>query len=53
MIMAGPFTDNEGALIILYVESEAVAKKILENDPAIKDKIFAGKLHHWKLFFKQ
>lgn len=53
MVMAGPFAGNEGALIILYVDSEITATDIMNGDPAIKTKIFEGKLYRWQLFFKR
>ena len=51
LVMAGPFTDNDGALIVLYVDSEEKARTIMNNDPAVKKKIFSETLHKWQVFF--
>lgn len=47
MKQAGPLTDNTGGAVILEVSSEAEARAIVANDPAVKTGIFVHELHPW------
>jgi uncharacterized protein YciI len=47
MKLAGPLTDNTGGAVVLEVASEAEAKEIVTNDPAVKAGIFLHELHPW------
>ena len=49
MKQAGPLTDNTGGAVVLEVSSEAEAKAIVANDPAVKAGIFVHELHPWAL----
>ena len=47
MKQAGPLTDNAGGAVVLEVSSEAEAKDVVVNDPAVKAGIFVHELHPW------
>jgi len=47
MKQAGPLTDNAGGAVVLEVSSEAEAKDVVANDPAVKAGIFVHELHPW------
>lgn len=47
MKQAGPLTDNTGGAVVLEVSSEAEAKAIVDDDPAVKAGIFVHELHPW------
>lgn len=47
MKLAGPLTDNAGGAVVLEVSSEAEAKAIVADDPAVKEGIFVHELHPW------
>jgi len=49
MKLAGPFTDNAGGAVVLEVASDAEAKAIVTQDPAVKTGIFVYELHRWGL----
>jgi uncharacterized protein YciI len=51
LFMAGPFTDNGGALIILKAKSADDALEIMNRDPAVQNKTFKAELHEWRIFF--
>ena len=52
LLMAGPYTDNEGALILLKVKTREEATALMNNDPAVQNKTFKAVLHEWKVFFE-
>lgn len=41
MIIGGPFTDGSGSLMIVDMESEAEAREFAQNDPYLKQGVFA------------
>jgi uncharacterized protein len=40
VIIAGPFTDGSGSLIVIDMESEAEALELAQNDPYVKEGVF-------------
>lgn len=44
----GPFTDHSGGLVIYSVESIEEAKKIIDNDPIIRDNTREYTLKEWR-----
>jgi uncharacterized protein len=46
---AGPFTDDAGGAVVLEVDSEAQAREIVANDPAVLTHVFVHELHPWRL----
>jgi uncharacterized protein YciI len=46
---AGPFTDDAGGAVVLEVDSEAQAREIVANDPAVVTRVFVHELHPWRL----
>lgn len=52
LLMAGPYSDNEGALILLKVKTRREATDLMNNDPAVQSKTFKAALHEWKVFFE-
>ena len=49
MKLAGPLADDAGGAVLLEVSSEAEAKAIVANDPAVKSGVFVYEMHPWKL----
>lgn len=47
MKQAGPLIDDTGGAVILEVSSEAEAKAIVADDPAVKTGLFVHELHPW------
>lgn len=45
LLLAGPCLDGFGGVVIFAAEDEATAKKVMENDPAVKAKVFSASLH--------
>jgi len=44
----GPFTDHSGGLVIYKVDSIDEAKKLIENDPVVRDNTREYVLKEWK-----
>ena len=53
LLMGGFFLDNQGGLGILEVANEAEAREIVEQDPAVLEKVFQPHLHPWHPAFNQ
>ncbi|MFL5706706.1 MAG: YciI family protein, partial [Ktedonobacteraceae bacterium] len=53
LLMGGFFLDNQGGLGILEVANEAQAREIIEQDPAVLEKVFQPNLHPWHPAFNQ
>ena len=49
VMMAGRFSDVLIGLVMITVDSKAEAMRIMENDPAIKAKVFHGELYQWRI----
>ena len=47
MKQAGPLTDDIGGAVVLEVSSEAEAKAIVADDPAVKAGLFVHEMHPW------
>ncbi|MBS1752434.1 MAG: hypothetical protein KF741_05765 [Ferruginibacter sp.] len=50
LVVAGPFSKNEKAyrgIFILNVKDFAEAEKLLDKDPAIKEKLLAVEMYNW------
>lgn len=51
VILAGPFADGSGSMVILDAESEQAARAIFQNDPwAQKDILVARDVKEWTIF---
>ena len=51
IIMAGPFADGTGSLVILAAESVDAARAIFQDDPwAQRDILVAGEIKEWTIF---
>ncbi len=51
---SGPWTDDDGALIIYEVADEAEARQLLANDPFTTQGVIAeASVHGWNVVFKQ
>jgi uncharacterized protein YciI len=51
VILAGPFADESGSLVILSTESEQAARNIFQNDPwTQQDILVAGDVKEWTIF---
>jgi uncharacterized protein len=53
LLMAGPFTDNSGAEIILKVNNEEAVQDIIKKDPAIINNIFTYEVKAWDITFSK
>ncbi|GHO99124.1 hypothetical protein KSF_091720 [Reticulibacter mediterranei] len=53
LLMGGFFLDNQGGLGILEAADEAEAREIVEQDPAVQNKVFQPDLHPWYPAFNQ
>ena len=49
VMMAGRFSDVLIGLVMLTAENRIQAEEIMNNDPAIKAKIFHGELYEWRI----
>lgn len=49
LIMAGRFNDVLIGLSIIQVETHERAIEIMENDPAVKAKVFHAELYPWRI----
>ena len=51
VIMAGPFADGSGSMVILEAESTEAARAIFREDPwARQDVLVAGEVKEWTIF---
>ena len=51
VIMAGPFADDSGSMVIMAVESVEAARAIFQDDPwAQHDILVAGEVKEWTIF---
>ena len=51
VIMAGPFADGSGSMVIMAVESVEAARTIFQDDPwAHHDILLAGEVKEWTIF---
>lgn len=48
VVMAGPFTDKKGGMVIYRAESFEEAQKLAEADPVIVEKARTLELREWK-----
>jgi uncharacterized protein len=47
LLSGGPFLDNTGGLAILQADSQAEAERLMDNDPAVINKLFQYEIHEW------
>lgn len=45
LVLGGGFTDDSGAMGILFVSGLEEAREIIENDPAVKEGIVTAQIH--------
>lgn len=51
MVMGGPFTDNSGTMILLEGVDADEARRILDDDPFIKNGVFElDEVREWTVF---
>jgi uncharacterized protein len=51
VILAGPFADGNGSMVILKADSEDAARAIFDQDPwTQKDVLVADKVREWTIF---
>lgn len=51
VIMAGPFSDGSGSMVLLAVESVETARAIFQDDPwAHHDILVPGEVKEWTIF---
>ena len=48
-ILVGPCLDKAFGVCIFEAESEEAARKIMENDPSVKEKVMSAELHAFKV----
>ncbi len=49
LILAGPCADTTFGIVLFEAESAEEAKKIMENDPAVKGGVMSSELHPFRL----
>ena len=47
LVMAGPFSDSSGGLVLLEVGGIEKARELLSRDPAILKKILTAEVYEW------
>ena len=52
IFMSGAYSDKNGGLVILDVESRKEAEIIMAEDPALKSSLYHGEFHEWQVVFK-
>ena len=51
IVLAGPFADGSGSMVILAVESAAVAQALFQDDPwAQRDVLVPREVKEWTIF---
>lgn len=54
IMLAGPFSDGNGALLIVKTETEEEAKTIFDDDPwVIQDIQDRGEVRRWQIFLNE
>lgn len=51
LVQDGPFLADHSKVIVVEVSSEAEARTIFENDPAVRSGIFTGEVTPWNIKF--
>lgn len=51
MVVAGPFTDRRGGMILIEADNENEAYKIAANDPAVKSGILQNNIREFDMAF--
>lgn len=50
LVLAGPWADDEGALVVYRAESEAAAQALVDGDPFTREGVTADRsLREWKV----
>lgn len=49
LVMAGRFSEVLIGLVIIETDSEEKAREIMNNDPAVKAKVFHAELYPWRI----
>ena len=49
LILAGPETNAKFGIAVLETQTEEEAKKIMENDPAVSNKVFTAELFPFRV----
>jgi uncharacterized protein YciI len=49
LLLAGPSLDRQFGVAILTVDSEELAREIMENDPAVKFGVMTAELHPFRV----
>lgn len=51
VVLAGPFSDGQGALVVVRVENEQEARHIFDGDPWVTENMLdSGEPRHWQIF---
>ncbi|MBN2467097.1 MAG: hypothetical protein JXD19_03005 [Deltaproteobacteria bacterium] len=53
VLLSGPFTDVNGGMVIIEVDSREEAEEITANDPALNSSLYTGVIHEWQIAFKR
>lgn len=49
LVLAGPETNAKFGIAVLETQTEEEAKKIMENDPAVSNKVFTAELYPFRV----
>jgi hypothetical protein len=53
LVMSGAYTEVNGGLVIVKVNSREEAEAIAAEDPALSSSLYLGELHEWQVLFKR
>ena|SRR5579859_8193131 len=51
LLLAGPFSDDSGGLVVLEVSDEAEAQDLFAHDPGLLSGVFRATLHPWHIVY--
>ncbi|KGP72110.1 YciI family protein [Pontibacillus yanchengensis] len=49
LIMAGPCLDGAFGIVVFRAESEDMAKKVMESDPSVMERVMTGEVHPYRV----
>jgi uncharacterized protein len=49
LLLAGPFVDDEGGLVVVRAADIEAARQVADDDPAIHSGVMTASVHPWKV----
>lgn len=53
VVMSGAYTEVNGGLVVLEVNSREEAEDIAAADPALSSSLYLGEVHEWRVLFER